>query len=329
MQTPRHKLDPPIIGTSDAMESVVRLIARLATSEVNVLITGESGTGKELVARNLHSCGPKKTKPFVAVNCAALNPGILESELFGHGRGSFTGAVTPHAGLFEQADGGTLFLDEIGELPLFAQAKMLRVIQDREVRRMGSAAVRRVSIRILCATNTELEREVREGRFRLDLFYRVNVVRVHLAPLRERAADLVDLTDFFFASRGLLPPTLSKQAREALFRYHWPGNVRELQNELDRMVALYPGLTEIKTSMLSERIANGNARERPFDVRLLSDTPLPEAVGYLEENLLRKTLEKTNWNKSKSARELGLSRQGLLKKIKRYGITGRARDLTS
>ncbi len=301
------------------MEKVVRLISLLSRTDVSVLVTGESGTGKELVARNLHTCGARAGRPFVAVNCAALNPGVLESELFGHGRGSFTGAVSDHAGLFEQADGGTLFLDEIGELPPFVQAKLLRVLQDGQVRGVGSKGTRPVDVRVLSATNMDLDRAVGEGTFRKDLFYRLNVVRVHLAPLRERPGDILDFIEFFFTSNRYRIPVVSYETREALLHYRWPGNVRELQNELERVVALYPDYHDISPSMLSSRITR-RCSDDAFDMRLLHDGPLPQAVGYLEESLLRKTLDETNWNKSKSARKLGLSRQGLLKKIKRYGI---------
>ena len=322
MKTPPHKLDPPIIGSSAATEKVARLIALLSKTDVSVLITGESGTGKELVACNLHSGGPRKSRPFVAVNCAALNPGVLESELFGHGRGSFTGAVSSHAGIFEQADGGTLFLDEIGALPLFAQAKLLRVLQDRRVRRVGSRESKHVDVRIVSATNTDLEGGVRAGSFRMDLLYRLNVVHIHLTPLRERPGDIMDLVDFFLTSYGSPVPRIPQETRDAFLGYYWPGNVRELQNELDRVVALYPDCREIVPSMLSNRMTGG-VGDDPFDTRLLYDGPLRQAVGYLEENLLRKTLEQTNWNKTKSARKLGLSRAGLLKKIKRYDIVER------
>jgi len=319
LSAPLRRLDPPIIGSSADVKELVGLIALLARTEVSVLVTGESGTGKELVARNLHSCGRRHQKPFVAVNCAALSPGVLESELFGHGRGSFTGAVSNHAGLFEQADQGTLFLDEIGELPAFVQAKLLRVLQDRQVRRVGSNGTKRVDVRLVSATNSDLEGGVRDGAFRLDLLYRLNVVHVHLSPLRDRPGDILDLIEFYFEKRGAPRPSLSQGTHDALLRYHWPGNVRELQNELDRVMALNPDSAEITPSMLSNRITRGSVDDM-LDMRMIYEGPLPQAVGYLEENLLRKTLKKTNWNKSMSARKLGLSRQGLLKKIKRYGI---------
>lgn len=295
---------------------MIRLLAR---TDVSVLITGESGTGKELIARNLHNIGPRKSGPFVAVNCAALTPGLFESELFGHGRGSFTGAVASHTGLFEQANTGTLLLDEIGELPVFFQAKLLRVLQDRQVRRVGTVHTKRVNIRFVSATNIDLENRVRDGSFRMDLFYRLSVVQISVTPLRERPRDIIDLIDHFLNAHNRGRSFIPDETRELLFDYSWPGNVRELQNELDRCVALYPGHRAVLPAMLSPRITSGGVDD-PFDARLLHEGPLPRAVGYLEESLLRKTLAQTNWNKSESARKLGLSRQGLLKKLKRYGI---------
>ncbi|UCG51494.1 MAG: sigma-54-dependent Fis family transcriptional regulator [Candidatus Latescibacterota bacterium] len=331
MDFPLAKLDPPIAGSSPAAHRLRELVFRLADAVANVLIVGETGTGKELIARNLHSCSHRSRGPFVPVNCAALNPGVLESELFGHGRGSFTGAINAHAGLFEQADGGTLFLDEIGEIPSFIQAKLLRVLQDREVRRMGTSEIRRVDVRIISATNADLEKKMNDEKFRVDLFYRLNVVAVHVPPLRERISDIPELVDHFFEVRNAKPPYLENETLELLARYPWPGNVRELENELERVTAFHPRAREITPPMLSERITR-RVHDDEFDVRVLCESPLPRAVGYLEENLLRKTLAKTNWNKSQTARELGLSRQGLLKKIKRYGIVrddpgnGRAAD---
>jgi len=295
------------------------MIRRVAGCDVTVLVTGESGSGKELVARNLHALGERCEKSFVAINCAALSPGVLESELFGHGRGSFTGAVQSHAGLFEQADGGTLFLDEIGEIAPFVQAKLLRVLQDRQVRRMGAETVRSVDLRVVAATNANLEQRVEDATFRMDLFYRLSVVEIRVAPLRERIEDMFDFIHHFFAKRGMSTPRLAGDAQELLTQYRWPGNVRELQNELERILAFYPSVTEIQPSMLSTRVTR-DPGGGPIDIDVLYQTKLPRAVGYLEENLLRKSLEQNNWNKSRAARELGLSRQGLLKKIKRYGI---------
>jgi two-component system response regulator AtoC len=302
------------------MRDLRESILRLADTPSNVLITGESGTGKELIARNLHTCSRRARRPFVPVNCAALNPGVLESELFGHGKGSFTGAVHSYAGLFEQAEGGTLFLDEIGEIPLFVQAKLLRVLQDREIRRMGTAHVTRVDVRVVAATNVDLDERIESGSFRLDLFYRLNVFTLRVPPLRERVSEIPELVDHFFEARGFprrMP--IEEEALTLFSRYSWPGNVRELENEIERITVLHPNSRGIEAHMLSDRIARRPGPET-VDVHLLYDSPLPRAVSYLEESLVRKTLAVTNWNKTQTARKLGLSRQGLLKKIKRYRI---------
>ena len=320
MDNTRTRLDPPIVGSSPAIRDLRESVLRLADTPSNVLITGESGTGKELIARNLHTCSRRARQPFVPVNCAALNPGVLESELFGHGKGSFTGAVHSYAGLFEQAEGGTLFLDEIGEIPLFVQAKLLRVLQDREIRRMGTAHARRVDVRIVSATNVDLEERIDNGSFRLDLFYRLNVFTIRVPPLRERVSEIPELVDHFFTARGVprrMP--IGEEALGLFSRYAWPGNVRELENEIERISVLHPKAPAIEPHMLSDRIKR-RPRADTVDVQLLYESPLPRAVGYLEESLVRRTLESTNWNKTQSARRLGLSRQGLLKKIKRYGI---------
>lgn len=320
MDTLRTRLDPPIIGSSAATCDLCESILRLADTSSNVLVTGESGTGKELIARNLHTCSRRSVRPFVPVNCAALNPGVLESELFGHGKGSFTGAVNSYAGLFEQAEGGTLFLDEIGEIPPFIQAKLLRVLQDGEVRRVGTSHTRRVDVRVVSATNVDLEERIENGSFRLDLFYRLNVFTLRVPPLRERLSEIPELVEHFFAARGFprrMP--IEEDALSLFFRHAWPGNVRELENEVERIAVLHPDATRIEMYMLSDRIVQ-RPHSQSVDINLLYDSPLPRAVGYLEESLLRKTLARTNWNKSQSARQLGLSRQGLLKKIKRYGI---------
>jgi len=296
------------------------LVLSLSGSDVSVLITGESGVGKEVLARNLHRFGRRRKHGFVSVNCAALAPGTLESELFGHDRGAFTGAVRSHAGLFEQASGGTLFLDEIGEMPPYIQAKLLRVLQDGEVRRMGEGALRHVDVRVIAATNAPLAEMVEAGTFRKDLFYRVNVVEAYIAPLRQRAGDVIELLEYFFERRGRTAPPLSDDAQRLLAGYAWPGNVRELDNELQRLLALYGNVSRITPDMFSERVVE-NAAAEPMDEFVLYDAPLAQAVSHLEERLLRKALIQANWNKSKTARDLGLSRQGLIKKIQRYGIS--------
>ncbi len=313
------RFDPPIIGTSASADRLRDLVLTLSSSDVSVLITGDSGVGKEVLARNLHRFSARRHQPFVPVNCAALSPGILESELFGHSRGAFTGAVRSRAGFFEMAHNGTLFLDEIAEIPLHLQAKLLRVLQEGEVRRMGEGSARRVDVRLLSATNGNIAAMVEEGSFRKDLFYRINVVEIGIPPLRERREDIVDLVEYFYGRRGLEEPELAEETLELLFRYTWPGNVRELQNELERLLALHGVVRRITPDMFSNRLAEEVGGTR-LDVTIFYDAPLSRAVSYLEENLVKKTLMQTNWNKSQTARRLGLSRQGLLKKIKRYGI---------
>jgi len=320
---PRPAFDPPIIGASAGAHRLRDLVLTLAESDVSVLITGESGTGKEVLARNLHRFSRRRESAFVSVNCAALAPGILESELFGHDRGAFTGAVRAHAGLFEEASGGTLFLDEIGEIPPYIQAKLLRVLQEGEVRRMGEGGVRRVDVRLVSATNANLAAMVEDGTFRKDLFYRINVVDARIPSLRERREDLTELVSHFFQRRGLACPEIHEEAERMLAAYSWPGNVRELENEVERIAALHGAPRALTADMLSDRIASG-AVGAALDVAFLCEAPLASAVNHLEVNLLKKTLAQTNWNKSQTARRLGLSRQGLLKKIKRYGIVREA-----
>jgi transcriptional regulator with PAS, ATPase and Fis domain len=314
-----HRFDPPIVGQSHAAQRLRDLVLTLAGSDVTVLITGDSGTGKEVLARNLHRFSRRAHEPFVSVNCAALAPGILESELFGHDRGAFTGAVRSHAGLFEQASGGTIFLDEIGEIPPYIQAKLLRVLQEGEVRRMGEGGVRRVDARLITATNADLARMVGDGSFRKDLFYRINVVEARVPALRERRGDVIDLVEYFFRNRGLEPPAIPDETTQVLAAYPWPGNIRELENEVERIVALNASPGALTPDMLSARIVE-EAIGATLDVAVLCEAPLARAVSHLEENLLKRMLTETNWNKSKTARRLGLSRQGLIKKIKRYGI---------
>jgi two-component system response regulator HydG len=317
--TPPHRFDPPIIGSSVAAQRLRELVLTLAGSEVSVLITGDSGVGKEVLARNLHRFSGRRSRPFVSINCAALAPGTLESELFGHDRGSFTGAVRAHAGLFEQASGGTIFLDEIGEIPPAIQAKLLRVLQDGEVRRMGEGTVRRVDVRLLSATNADLPALVREGGFRKDLFYRINVIEARIPSLRHRPEDVLEILAWFFERRGVRAPEVSPEASRLLKRYAWPGNIRELENELERLVVMHGTPARITAAMFSPRLVE-DAVGLTIDHGLLYQSPLPEAVSHLEESLLKRALVHANWNKSLSARRLGLSRSGLNKKMKRYGI---------
>jgi len=318
---PKHGFDPPIIGHSSAAAFQRDLVLTLTGSEVSVLVTGESGVGKEVLARNLHRFSPRHGGPFVCVNCAAFSPGTLESELFGHDRGAFTGAIRAHAGLFEQAAGGTLFLDEIGDMPPGVQARLLRVLQEGEVRRMGDEHTRRVDVRVISATNADVQRQIARGAFRLDLFYRLNVIEVKIAPLRRRAGDILDLFVHLYDRHTSLRPDVDVQAAHRLTEYHWPGNVRELENEVKRIIALHRAPARVTADMLSERITAPPPASLVLDESALYDAPLAEAVTRLEVALLVRALARSNWNKSKTARDLGLSRQGLIKKIKRYGIS--------
>jgi transcriptional regulator with GAF, ATPase, and Fis domain len=311
-----------IIGQSLEMQKLFTLLQKVSRTSVTVLIEGESGTGKELAARAIHFNGPRKSGRFLAQNCAALPEQLLESELFGHVRGAFTGAMREKPGLFEAADGGTFFLDEIADMPPSLQVKLLRVLQDGEIRRVGATDPQRVDVRIIAATNKTLEDEVKAGRFREDLFYRLNVVRIEMPPLRDRRDDIPLLAQYFLDafSKDMndAPRGFSDGAMELLVNYDWPGNVRELENEVQRALALTdPGLG-IGPSVLSERIRS---------VRIVVHPPKPgttlslkDMVTDVEKRVILQVLTENNWNRSRTAELLGLSRQGLLKKIARFGL---------
>jgi len=309
----RHDYDS-IIGRSKVMLELLQLVDRATDSDLPVVIHGESGTGKELVARALHGNGSRREGTFVAVNCGALPEPLLESELFGHARGAFTGAARDRRGLFEVADGGTLFLDELADTSLAMQAKLLRVLQEGELRRVGDDRVRKVNVRIVAATNRPLESLVEAGSFREDLYYRVNVVSVRMPPLRERSEDIPALCEHFLA-RLQSQPTLTAEAQDLLQRYSWPGNVRELENELARAAALSSGT--ITAADLSARLRSGPATATTS----ASDLELRPQVESLERELLGRALEATGGNQSRAAKLLGLSRFGLQKKLKRYGMS--------
>ena len=302
-----------LIGVSAAMVALRARVRRVAAAPFHVLVDGESGSGKELVARALHAAGPRRQRRLCTVNCAALTDELLEAELFGHARGAFTGAVRDRAGLFEEADGGTLFLDEVGELSLRAQAKLLRVIQDGEVRRVGETHARRVDVRLVAATNRVLAEEVAAGRFRLDLRYRLEVVRIAVVPLRERPDDIAVLSRTFWAdaaARTGSRATLHPSTLAALARHHWPGNVRELQNVI-RALAV-----------------NAPARGVVMPVALPAGIGAPSAPGQtlslarrgFEERFVRAALARAGHRSGLAARELGVSRQGLRKLLVRLGI---------
>lgn len=308
---PRHS--PNILaGESPAMRSVRQIVERVADTDATILIQGESGTGKELVARLLHERSHRSLGPFVAVNCAALTDTIMESELFGHVKGAFTGAFTDKPGRFELASGGTLFLDEIGDLSRMGQADLLRVLEDGIYRPIGSRTTVRADARIVVATNRDLEVECREGRFRDDLFYRLNVVSVHLPPLRERPEDISRLAMVFlqhFCSRHSRPlKTFSKELEETLRRLPWPGNIRQLRNTIERMVLLAPGKI-LSPSDLPPHLATETS-SRNGDIR---DMPLARA----EWALIQHAISKAGGNKAEAARRLGISRRTLHYMLKR------------
>jgi DNA-binding NtrC family response regulator len=314
-----------LIGRSEAMRRVFRTIERVARSRANVLISGESGTGKELVARAIHELGPNAAGPFVAINCAAIPEPLMESELFGHERGSFTDATERRIGKFEQASGGTLFLDEIAELPTGVQAKLLRALQERSIERVGGRDAIAVDARFVAATNRDLIREVAAGRFREDLFYRIHVVPLELPPLRERREDVRLLAEAFLArstgESGGPPRRLAREALAALERHAWPGNVRELQNAIERAVALCDGTT-IGLEDLPEVVVQATRTESLRDAVRAGQLGLEEATARFEQELLREALERSEWNQTRAAEILGITRRVLKLKMDRYGMAG-------
>jgi len=306
-----------MVGNCPAMHEVFERVRKVAPTDATVLILGESGTGKELVARAVHAQSPRQDAPIIAVNCASIPDALIESELFGHERGAFTGAHTSRAGLVEAADGGTLFLDEIGELPLSAQARLLRVLQEGEVRRVGATIARKVNVRLIAATHCNLRQMVRDAEFRDDLYFRLRVVEIRLAPLRERGDDVLALADFLLAKtcrRLNRPPlALSPEAREAVKTHDWPGNVRELENAIERAVILCDG-----TTVTAELLAIDSPIFTPTEITELES----EAVsGSLEEYFCKFVLEHQHrLSETELARRLGISRKSLWEKRQRLGI---------
>lgn len=306
---------PQIIGASRPMRELFDLIARAARAESNVLITGESGTGKELVARAIHD-GSGRIGEFVAVNCAAIPAELVESELFGHTGQAFTGARAARAGLFESADGGTIFLDEIGELPLGIQPKLLRTIQEGTIRRVGDSREKTIDVRVVAATNRDLEQEVRENRFREDLYWRLNVIQLHVPPLRERAFDVPLLVEYFLqkSARGKSAPLeISPEALALLTAYSWQGNVRELENTIERAVALARGAV-LTPDDLPDRIKTGGSSS----IVLAKAKSRRLTLVELEREYILEILRETGGNKSKAAEILGLDRKTLYRKLDEY-----------
>jgi two-component system, NtrC family, response regulator AtoC len=311
-----------ILAKSSSMQEIFRTIAKIADFKTTVLVSGESGTGKELVARALHRRGSRRSSAFVAVNCGAIPENLLESELFGHKKGAFTDATADRRGLFEEADGGTLFLDEIGELPIALQVKLLRVLQDEMIRRLGDTRDVKVDVRIVAATHRDLVAEVKAGRFREDLYYRLNVLPIVVPPLRARREDIPLLIDHFVARNNARLGTsirgLDTEARRILVEYSWPGNVRELENSIERAMVLAEG-DLIGASDLPDRIRE--ARD-PMQVQLASgELSIKKTTRVIEEMLIRRALQKTKGNRTRAAEVLELSHRALLYKIKDYKIT--------
>jgi two-component system NtrC family response regulator len=305
-----------IIGTSDKLQAVLDMAGRVAGSDASVLITGESGTGKELIARAIHYTGSRATGPFVALNCAAIPENLIESELFGHVKGAFTGAVKDKEGKFELADGGTIFLDEIGELRIDLQAKILRALQERTIDRVGGAKPAQVNVRVLAATNRDLEREVKAGNFREDLYYRLSVITLQVPPLRERRDDIPLLAEHFLRKYNRDAVSLAPDALAALSAYGWPGNVRELENAIERASVLRRGAT-ITVSDLPDKLSG--ARRGVEDIIL----NLPEdgiSLEELEKNLILKALEMHKGNQTRAAEYLRITRPTLIYRMEKYGL---------
>ncbi len=316
-----------IVGRSRAIRAVIEQIEKVGATPARVLITGENGTGKELVARALHRRSPRAAKPFVEVNCAAIPGELIESELFGHMRGSFTGAVADRAGKFEQADKGTLFLDEVGDMSLAAQAKVLRVLQDGVVTRIGGSKPIAVAVRVLSATNKKLEDEIAAGRFREDLFYRLHVVPIHVPALRERREDIPLLVAHFAAvlteREGVPPRTIAPGAVERLSELDWPGNVRELRNTIERLLILASG-AEVAADDVERLVGSAGVARRDGGGALgpvLQCRTFEEFKHAAERAFLLAKLREYDWNVSETARGLEMPRSNLYKKIERYGLS--------
>lgn len=313
-----------MIGKSQPMQDMYRLLDRVCDSETTVLIQGENGTGKELIAKALHYNSRRKKSKFVIVNCGAFNENLLESELFGHIKGSFTGAVKDKKGLFEAADGGTLFLDEIGDTSMPMQVKLLRVLQEGTFTPVGSTDLKSANVRVIAATNRNLNEMIKNSEFREDLYYRLNVINVQVPALRNRKDDIPVLADFFLEkyaknSNGT-KKRVEKSCLEHLMNHDWPGNVRELENEIERLCVLAGDGTEITADLLSPRIRESSGKTYP-GLRVSGN--LKDALEELEQQMILEGLERTGWNKSKLAKELGISRAGLITKVQKYQLEKR------
>ena len=317
-----NAFDRLLMGKAPEFRAINRAAALVAATHVPILILGESGTGKELLARAVHLESPRADRAFLSLNCAALPESLAESEMFGHCRGAFTGAETEKSGKFRSADGGTLFLDEIGELPLSIQAKLLRFLESGEIQTVGEALPGAADVRVIAATNSDLLEQVRAGRFREDLFYRLNVVPLEIPPLRERTGEVEFLVRHFLAELAdkhqRQTPVLAAAARRRLEAHAWPGNVRELKNLCERLVVLHPGET-IQTGHLPREIGEPPPATGPAGAFLLPEAGL--CLATVEKNLIHQALHQANGNKSRAARLLGLSRDTLLYRLKKHAAS--------
>lgn len=320
-----HHLSDALIGCSPAMKEVFKELVRVGQSKATVLLRGESGTGKELIAKLIHENSPRAGKPFIKVNCAALSETLLESELFGHERGAFTGAIQMRKGRFELADGGTIFLDEIGDLPLPVQVKLLRVLQEMEFERVGGVETLSVDVRTIAATHRELENAILDGSFRQDLYYRLNVVPIRLPPLRERREDIPLLIHHFldkFNKENNKKIALSQDIVQLLIRYDWPGNVRELENCMERLVVLAEeeSVTFRNIPPAIETYFNDIQRVTA-PASLSKRATLAETMQGMEQEALRKALDRCGWVQAKAARLLGITPRQVAYKIRKYKLS--------
>jgi Nif-specific regulatory protein len=319
-----HRLSDALIGCSPAMKEVFRELVRVGQSKATVLLRGESGTGKELIAKLIHENSPRAGKPFIKVNCAALSETLLESELFGHEKGSFTGAIQMRKGRFELADGGTIFLDEIGDLPLPVQVKLLRVLQEMEFERVGGVETLSVDVRTIAATHRELENAILDGTFRQDLYYRLNVVPIRLPPLRERREDIPLLISHFldkFNKENNKKVSLSNEMIQLLIQYDWPGNVRELENCTERLVVLAEEESvNLKNIPPAIETYFNDIQKVTAPPRSSKRVSLAETMQGMEQEALKKALERCGWVQAKAARLLGMTPRQVAYKIKKYNL---------
>jgi DNA-binding NtrC family response regulator len=315
-----NRIDDEIIGNSDEMERVKKMILKVAGSSSTVMLRGDSGVGKERVARAIYKASPRAGEVFQAVNCAAINENLIESELFGHEKGSFTGAHTQKKGQFETADRGTLFLDEIGDLNINMQAKILRALQEKEIMRVGGTKPLKVDVRVIAATNRDLEAMVKDGRFREDLYYRLNIIPIVIPPLRNRRDDIPPLVDFFIAKHSVDSNRqiqgLTASARNLVMSYSWPGNVRQLESAIERAILLCEG-NEIEVEDLPVEIRQEGTSASAFNFKLP-----PEGISFeeVERSLITQAMEQTNWNITRAAKLLGLSFRTLQYRLEKFGM---------